>query len=155
MTTFLGEYNCKPDDKGRVMLPNAFKKSMPGEARDTFVIKKDIFEKCLVLYPLNEWEKQVAIIRTNLNPYNREHNEFIRRFNKGVVEVTLDSLGRLLLPRRLLDEAGIEKEAVMAGQDNKIEMWAREAYDAIDVGGDFALLAEKVLGGSITKPEKP
>lgn len=155
MTTFLGDYTCKLDEKGRVMLPTAFKKSMPADARDTFVVKKDIYEKCLVLYPLNEWEKQVELIRINLNPYNKEHNEFRRRFFKDTAEVTLDASNRLLIPRRLTDEAGILKEAVLAGQDGKIEIWAKEAYGSIDTGEDFASLAERVMGGMLQKPEKP
>ena len=154
MTTFIGDYTCKIDEKGRTMLPAAFKKVMPAEARDSFVIKKDIYEKCLVLYPLNEWERQVEIIRANLNPYNKEHNEFLRRFYKGTAEVMLDSANRLLIPKRLLDEAGIAREAVLAGQDGKIEVWAKEAYDSIGAGDDFASLAEKIMGGAIQKPDK-
>ena len=155
MTTFLGDYTCKLDDKGRVMLPTAFKKSMPADARDTFVVKKDIYSKCLVLYPLNEWEKQVELLRLNLNPYNKEHNEFRRRFFKDTAEVILDASNRLLLPRRLTDEVEITKEAIMAGQDGRIEIWSKDAYNAIDTGEDFASLAEKVMGGSLQKPQWP
>jgi MraZ protein len=155
MATFRGDYTCKMDDKGRTTLPTAFKKALPAEARDTFVVKKDIYEKCLVLYPLNEWERQVEILRTNLNPYNKEHNAFQRGFYKGTAEIILDATNRLLFPKRLLDEAGIGKEAVLAGQDGKIELWAKETYDTIDVGDSFATLAEKIMGGYIQKPEKP
>lgn len=156
MTTFIGDYTCKIDEKGRTMLPAAFKKAMPVEARDTFVVKKDIYEKCLVLYPINEWESQVAIIRSRLNPYNKEHNAFLRNYYKGTAEVMLDATNRLLIPKRLLDEAGITKEAVLAGQDGKIEVWAKDAYEQIDSGIDFAALAEKIMGsGPIPKPDTP
>lgn len=154
MATFLGDYTCKLDEKGRVVLPAAFKKAIPAEARETFVVKKDIYEKCLVLYPLNEWERQVEMIRANLNPYNKEHNAFLRGFYKGTAELVLDATNRLLIPKRLLDEASIGKEAVLAGQDGKIEVWAKEAYESIDVGDNFALLAEKIMGGTIQKPDK-
>lgn len=155
MTTFLGDYTCKIDEKSRVMLPTAFKKSMPADARETFVVKKDIYENCLVLYPLNEWERQVEIIRNSLNPYNREHNEFKRRFFKDTAEVSLDAANRLLIPKRLTDEVGIGKDVVLAGQDGKIEIWSKEAYSAIDTGSDFASLAEKVMGGATFNPPKP
>jgi MraZ protein len=155
MTTFIGDYNCKSDDKGRVMLPGAFKKALSVEARNTFVVKKDIYEKCLVLYPLDEWNRQVEIMRANLNPYNKEHNTFLRMFYKGTAEIELDASNRLLIPKRLLDEADIIKEAVLAGQDGKIEVWAKEQYDSIDIGDDFASLAQKIMGGAIQKPEKP
>ena len=155
MTTFIGDYNCKIDEKGRVMLPGAFKKALSTDARDTFVIKKDIYEKCLVLFPLNEWERQVELIRANLNPYNKEHNAFLRGFYKGTAEVELDATNRLLIPKRLLDEATVNKEAVLAGQDGKIELWAKEAYENIDVGDEFAQIAQKIMGGNLQKPDKP
>jgi MraZ protein len=155
MPTFIGDYNCKIDDKGRVMLPSAFKKALSAKARDTFVIKKDIYEKCLVLFPIDEWGRQVELIRANLNPYNKEHNTFLRGFNKGSAELELDATNRLLIPKRLLEETGISKDVVMAGQDGKIEVWAKEAYEKIDVGDNFAQLAQKIMGGAIQKPDKP
>jgi len=108
-----------------------------------------------VLYPQNEWEKQVEQIRASLNPYNKEHMIFLRGFYKDTAEVELDATNRLLIPRRLLDEAGIGKEAVLAGIDNKIEIWSKESYDTIDAGEDFAILAGKILGGTNQKTEKP
>jgi MraZ protein len=154
MATFIGDYTCKTDDKGRIMLPSAFKKALSASARDTFVVKKDIYEKCLVLFPIDEWERQVELIRANLNPYNKEHNTFLRGFNKGTAEIILDATNRLLIPKRLLEETGIIKDVVLAGQDGKIEIWAKDAYEKIDVGDDFAQLAQKIMGGAIQKPDK-
>jgi MraZ protein len=154
MATFIGDYNCRADEKGRIMLPSAFKKALSAASRDTFVVKKDIYERCLVLFPLDEWERQVELIRANLNPYNKEHNTFLRGFYKGTAEVELDATNRLLIPKRLLEEAGIAKETVLAGQDGKIECWAKDAYEKIDVGESFADLAQKIMGGPIQKPEK-
>ena len=151
MTTFIGEYSIKVDEKGRMMLPSAFKKQIPEAAKDTFVVKKDIYENCLVLYPLDEWERQNQIIRNNLNPYNKEHNAFLRGFYKGSAEISLDNTNRMLIPKRLLVEAGIDKDAVLAGQDSKIEVWSKERYDKIKVGEDFANLAEKIMGGNLNK----
>jgi MraZ protein len=155
MATFIGDYTCKTDDKGRIMLPSAFKKALSAGARDTFVVKKDIYEKCLVLFPIDEWDRQVELIRANLNPYNKEHNTFLRGFYKGTAEVELDATNRFLIPKRLLEETGINKEVVLAGQDGKIEVWAKEAYERIDVGDNFAQLAQKIMGGAIQKPDKP
>ena len=154
MATFIGDYTCKTDDKGRIMLPSAFKKALSAGARDTFVVKKDIYEKCLVLFPIDEWERQIELIRANLNPYNKEHNTFLRGFNKGTAEILLDATNRLLIPKRLLEETGISKDVVLAGQDGKIEIWAKDAYEKIDVGDDFAKLAQKIMGGAIQKPDK-
>lgn len=147
MATFIGDYNCRVDAKGRVILPVAFKKQMPAAALEKFVVKKDIFEKCLVLYPMDEWDRQNSIIRSRINPYNKEHSRFLRGFYKGTAEVVLDASNRILVPRRLLDLVGIDKEAVLAGQDGKIEIWSSDLYVGQEgEAGDFALLAEKIMG---------
>lgn len=153
MYSFIGDYVCRIDEKGRLLLPAAFKKALPAEAHNTFVVKKDIYESCLVLYPLNEWEKQVQLIRQRLNPYNREHNAFLRGFFKGTAEVELDATNRLLIPKRLLEEVKIEREVVLSGQDGKIEVWNKEAYDNINHADEFARLAEKIMGGDYTNTQ--
>ncbi len=147
MATFIGDYICRVDLKGRVILPAAFKKHMPAAAMDKFVVRKDIFEQCLVLYPMDEWERQNEIIRSRINPYKKEHSQFLRGFYRGTAEVVLDAQNRILIPRRLLDIAGIDNEVVLAGQDGKIEAWSRNRYDEQSgEAEDFAALAEKILG---------
>jgi MraZ protein len=154
MTIFIGDYTCKVDAKGRVMFPAAFKKQMPPASQDKYVIKKDIYEKCLVLYPMDEWERQNQLIRQNINPYNKDHNRFLREFFKDTAEAELDSNNRFLIPMRLLNLVGIDKETevVLAGQLGKIEIWAKEQYDKTSEQiDDFGELANKILGGSINK----
>ena len=149
MTTFIGDYHCKVDSKGRIMLPAAFKKQMPSSASDRFVIKKDIFVRCLVLYPMDEWDRQNAIIRSKINPYNKEHNTFLRGFFKGTAEIVLDSNNRILIPKRLLDSVIGESEVVMAGQGGRIEIWSVKLYESVaDNADEFATLAEKILGAT-------
>lgn len=150
MTTFIGDYNCKVDEKGRVTFPSTLKKQMSTVSDSRFVVKKDIFEKCLILFPIAEWERQNLIIRNKINPYNKEHNKFLRNFYRGSAEIVLDGNNRILIPKRLLDLANISKEAVLAGQDGKIEIWAKELYDsAEEANDDFASLAEKIMGGEL------
>ena len=154
MATFIGDYTCKVDVKGRIILPMAFKKQMPADAQDHFVVRKDIFENCLVLYSIEDWNRQLDKIRKRMNPYNREHNMFLRNFFKGTAELSLDNSNRLLIPRRLMDLIGAERDVVMAGQDGRIEIWAAAVYDKIDMAaGDFADLAEKLLGGSLNESQ--
>lgn len=149
MTNFIGDYTCKVDEKGRIIFPSALKKQIQEGTGEKFVIKKDIYEKCLVLYTIEEWERQNKIIREKINPYNREHNKFLRTFFKGTAEVTLDNNNRLLIPKRLLDEIGANKEVVLAGQFNKIEIWAKEDYDKIGCNEqEYIELAEKILGNN-------
>ncbi|UCH14812.1 MAG: protein mraZ [Bacteroidales bacterium] len=147
MATFIGDYICKLDAKGRVLLPAALKRQMTEGMQDRFVIKKDIFENCLVLFPMDEWERQNNIIKERINVYDREHNKFVRGFFKDTFEVKLDGNNRLLLPKRLLNIIGADKELVLAGQSMKIEIWPVDAYNNI-LSGDstFAALAEKIMG---------
>ncbi len=154
MATFIGDYPCKVDEKGRVILPSSFKKQMPTASEDRFVVRKDIFERCLVLYTLDDWSVQLEKIRSRINPYNREHNMFLRNFFMATAEVTLDNNSRMLIPRRLLELAGIKRDVVMAGQDGRIEIWPEEAYGSASMlPGDFADLAERLLGGGTNQTD--
>jgi len=149
MTNFIGDHSCKVDGKGRILFPAALKKQMAGDdAR--FVVKKDLFENCLVIYTMQEWNRQNGIIRSKINTFNKEHNAFLRGFHRGTAEVELDSSSRLLVPKRLLDLVGIQNDVVLAGQDAKIELWAKQVYEGQSVAEEeFALLAQKIMQGPI------
>jgi len=150
MASFIGDYTGKIDIKGRVVLPSAFIKQLPEGSASGFVIKKDIFENCLQLYTIEEWERQNAILRSKINPYNKEHNKFIREYYKGTAELSLDSNNRMLIPARLLEIAKIDKDVYFSGQDRKIEIWAQEVFEGINENADeFAMLAEKIMGGNL------
>jgi MraZ protein len=91
-------------------------------------------------------------IRKRINPYNREQNMFMRNFFKGTAELSLDNNNRILVPKRLMDLIGADRDVVLAGQDGRIEIWAADIYDKIDMPAeDFANLAEKLMGGSINE----
>lgn len=155
MSSFIGDYDCKVDEKGRAIFPSALRKQIASAVPDRFVVKKDIYEECLVLYPLEEWERQNTLIRKNTNPYNREHNQFLREFYRGTSEVSLDTSGRLLLSKRLLEMVGIEREVVFAGMNGKIEIWAKSKYEGAQMpSGDFASLADRILGTTTIKDDE-
>lgn len=150
MTTFIGEHTCKIDLKGRILFPSSLKKQMASSAEDKFVVKKGIFESCLILYPIGEWERQSEILRERINPYNKKHSTFLREFYRGAAEISLDGNNRLLIPKRLLEIAQINNEVILAGQDGKVEIWAKELYEKSSMKDtDFANLAEEILGGQI------
>ena len=154
MITFIGDYTVKLDSKGRLSFPAAFKRQMKEAAGEGFVLKRDVFEKCLILYPMDEWDRQNAMIREKTNPYNKEHARFLRMFFAGTAEVSLDASNRMLVPRRLMDHAGISDEVVLAGQSGRIEVWAANAYPGVSTADDeFAAMAERILGGSTKEPE--
>ena len=146
MTQFLGEYECKLDAKGRMMLPVGLRKQVHPDAMEKFVVNRG-FESCLALYPLNEWQAISAEIN-QLNEFVKKNREFARYFYRGASELELDSTGRILLPKRLLDYAGIDKDVILSAWSNKIEIWAPEKFEALlkDEPDDFASLAEEVMG---------
>lgn len=148
MAHFLGEFDCKLDAKGRMMIPANLKKQLPEAEREGLVINRG-FEKHLVIYTKKEWDKIVEEL-SGLNQYEKRNREFIRYFTRGATELSLDSANRVLLPKSLLDYAGVESEVVLSCQFNKIELWSKEAYDAqLDNEPDnFSDLAEEVMGGA-------
>ncbi|MBQ9820096.1 MAG: protein mraZ [Bacteroidales bacterium] len=137
MVTFIGEYTAKVDDKGRIVFPAAFKGLVPSDGDMRFVIKKDIFEDCLEMYTYAEWEHQSEEVKSRLNFFNRAHAAFWRKYmsDRAVVEPD-GKLGRLSIPRKLLESIGVTKEVVFAGNDYKIEIWAREKYEAATISNE-------------------
>ena len=148
MTNFIGEFECKLDTKGRLMLPSSLRKQLDPAAQERFVMNRG-FEKCLVLYPKNDWEYISAEVN-KLNQYVKKNREFIRYFYRGATELGLDGTGRILFPKRLLEYAGAEKEVVLFAHGNRIEVWDKKAYNNLltDEPDEFANLAEEVMGGS-------
>ena len=148
MNHLIGEFDCKLDTKGRMVLPAALKRQVPDVERTGLVVNRG-FEKHLVIYTKEEWGKITAKL-AKLNPYKAQNRKFIRDFTRGATELTLDSASRVLLPKSLLEYAGIRAEIVLSCQFSKIEVWSKEAYNQLwedDRDDDFAALAEEVMGG--------
>lgn len=147
MTTFIGEYSCKLDDKGRTQLPAVFRSMQSPDHPERLIVKKDIFAPCLVIYPEAEWEKQAAYLQSRLNPYNPQHQQLRRALFKNTALVEVDKSGRILIPKRLLELAQIQKDVCFAGQDTRIELWSTPLYQTTDLSdADYANLAEEILG---------
>lgn len=146
MTQFLGEFECKLDAKGRLSMPSGLRKQLAPEANEKFVVNRG-FENCLALYPFNEWQKISAEVN-QLNMYVKKNREFARYFYRGATELELDAAGRLLLPKRLCEYAGVDKEIILSAWSNKIEVWSKEKFEALmnDEPSDFSTLAEEVMG---------
>ncbi len=146
MSHFLGEFDCKLDAKGRMMIPSSLKRQLPEAEREGLVINRG-FEKNLVIYTKKEWDRITEEL-SKLNPYEKKSREFIRYFTRGATELSLDASNRILFPKSLMEYAGITGEVVLACQLNKIEVWAKEAYDTQmdNEPENFANLAEEVMG---------
>lgn len=147
MLNLIGTYHCKADSKGRVMVPTDLKKQLAPVEAQGFVIKRAVFQACLELYPMQEWQQLMQKMGA-LNRFNRKNNDFIRRFSAGVRTVELDTTGRLNIPSDLMDFAGIKKEIVISSAINIIEIWDQNKYEKAinDAASDFADLAEQVMG---------
>ena len=154
MIIFIGEYDCKVDAKGRIMLPAAFRKKMGEIEACRFVIKKDQFDKYLELYTMEEWERQHSDILNMINLFNPDHKQLYRDFRMGATEVECDHTGRLLIPGRLLKHAEITNEAVLSGCNGIIEIWSPELY--FNSGGDAKTKRERAISimGNSTKQLK-
>ena len=120
-------------------------------SEDGFVIKRAVFQPCLELYTMNEWNLMMDKI-SKLNRFVKKNNDFIRRFTAGVKVVEMDATGRILIPKELCDFANIKKDVVMASSINIIEIWDKNNYEkAIDeAANNFADLAEEVMGNTIS-----
>jgi MraZ protein len=146
MNQFLGEYNCKLDEKGRLRMPAPLMKQLEGIAEAGFVLNRG-FEKCIVLYPKNAWGAITAEIQ-KLNQYVKQNRDFVRYFFRGATEVEIDGSQRMLLPKNLSDYAVIDKDVVLFAYFDRIEIWSKDEYDNL-LGAepnDFADLAEEVMG---------
>lgn len=146
MSTLIGTYECKVDAKGRLMIPAPLKKQLTS-LEDGFVLKRSVFQPCLELFPMSEWNKMMAKIN-KLNRFVKKNNDFIRRFTAGVKVVEIDATGRLLIPKDLIAFGQIEKDLVLSSAINIIEIWDKTLYEnAIEnATDDFADLAEEVMG---------
>ena len=149
LINLIGTYECKVDAKGRLMISSAFKKQLAPVLQEGFVVKRAVFQPCLELYPMQEWNKVMLKIN-GLNRFIKKNNDFIRRFTAGVKEVELDSSGRLLIPKDLCHFAGIKKQIVLSSAINIIEIWDKDSYEKSidDTVMDFASLTEEVMGNS-------
>jgi MraZ protein len=147
LNTIVGTYECKADSKGRLMLPVPLKKQLNASLQEGFVLKRSVFQQCLELYPMNEWDLMMQKIN-KLNRFVKKNNDFIRRFTAGVRVIEIDATGRLLIPKDLVVFASISKDIVLSSAVNIIEIWDKDLYEkAIDDSvGDFADLAEDVMG---------
>ena len=146
MINIIGTYECKADAKGRVMFPAALKKQLNKIIDDSFVIKRSVFNQCLEIHPMQEWNKVIGQVN-QLNRFVKKNNDFIRSYMAGLKVVEVDSSGRFLIPKDLLSFAGLEKEIVLSSSVNMIEIWDKDNYEfsISETLKDFGNLAVDVM----------
>ena len=145
-TNLIGEFECRIDEKGRIIFPSKLKKQISALAEGKFTIING-FDKCLVMYPQNDWDIITAEIN-KLNFFIEENRIFVRFFYRGLTESVLDSQNRILLPKSQFEYAGIEKDVILCAYSNRIEVWAKDKYTAMmtEPPSDLARMAERVMG---------
>ena len=146
MTGLIGEYDCKVDAKGRFMFPVDLRKQLEEIFEKGFVINRNLHQRCLVLYPLTEWEKLNKKL-SKLNRLIKANDVFVRKFTGGATNVEADNSGRLLVPKSLTDYADIKSDLKVLGSNNVIEIWDKKLYeDFLNQDINIEKLAEDVLG---------
>ena len=152
MINIIGTYECKVDVKGRIMLPTALKKQLQKIINDGFIIKRSVFNQCLEIHPMSEWNLVVSQVN-QLNRFVKKNNDFIRSYMSGLKLVDIDKSGRLLIPKDLFVYAEIDKEIVLSSSVNMIELWDKKKYEksVAKTLQNFSSLAEEVMGDQIKK----
>ena len=152
MINIIGTYECKADNKGRIFLPAPIKKQLKDVLNDGFVIKRSVFNKCLEIHPMSEWNMLMEQVNS-LNRFVKKNNEFIRSYMSGLKLINIDNTGRLLIPKDLFTYASLNKEVVLSSSVNMIEVWDKNNYEkSISITlENFGNLAEEVMGESKKK----
>ncbi|MES2514901.1 MAG: division/cell wall cluster transcriptional repressor MraZ [Bacteroidota bacterium] len=146
MTSLIGEFDCKVDAKGRFMFPVNLRKQLEEVFENGFVINRNLHQKCLVLYPMAEWNKLNKKL-SKLNRLIKANDVFVRKFTGGATAADADNTGRVLLPKPLVEYADIKTDIKVLGSNNVIEIWDKKLYDHfLSQDVDIEKLAEDVLG---------
>lgn len=152
---FLGNIEAKTDAKGRAFLPAVFRKVLQASGSEALILRKDIFQPCLVLYPESVWNEQQDMLRRRLNRYNAQHQQIFRQFVSEVELVTLDGNGRFLIPKRYLQMAGIRQDVKFIGMDDTIEIWANDRVESTMMSSEeFGKALEDIMGQEPSPAEK-
>ena len=121
---FLGNIEAKTDAKGRAFLPAVFRKVLQASGEENIVLRKDVFQKCLVLYPESVWNTRLDLLKNQLRPWKQAHQQMFRQFVSEAEVVSLDGNGRFLISKRLQKIAEIEQDIQFIGMDDTIEIWS-------------------------------
>ena len=145
---FLGNIEAKIDTKGRAFLPATFRKVLQAGGEERLVLRKDVFQPCLVLYPESVWNGQMDLVRSKLNRWNKQQQEVFRKFVSEVEVLTLDGNGRFLIPKRYQRMADIEQDIKFTGMGDTIEIWnVQKAEEQQMTAEEFGQALEELMGG--------
>ena len=145
---FLGNIEAKTDAKGRAFLPAVFRKVLQASGEETLVLRKDVFQSCLVLYPESVWNARLDMLKQQLRPWKPAHQQIFRQFVSEAEVVTLDGNGRFLISKRLQRVAGITQDIQFVGMDDTIELWApQDLQKTLRTDENFSREFENIMNG--------
>lgn len=143
---FLGNIEAKTDAKGRAFLPAVFRKVLQASSEDCLMLRKDVFQKCLVLYPESVWNERIDLLKTQLKPWKQSHQQMFRQFVSEAEVVTLDGNGRFLISKRLQKIAEIDQDIQFIGMDNTIEIWSpKNLLQTLKPDEEFGIEFENIM----------
>ena len=143
---FLGNIEAKTDAKGRAFLPAVFRKVLQASGEECLVLRKDVFQKCLVLYPESVWNERLDLLKTQLKPWKQAHQQIVRQFVSEAEVVALDGNGRFLISKRLQKIAEIDQDIQFIGMDNTIEIWSpKNLQETLKPEEDFGIEFENIM----------
>ena len=139
------------DAKGRAFLPAVFRKILQAGSEERLVLRKDVFQPCLVLYPESVWNEQMDALRQRLNRWNKQHQQVFRQFVSEVEVLTLDGNGRFLVPKRYLRMADIEQDVKFVGMGDTIEIWSNAKAGQCQMNPeDFGKALEELMDEDVS-----
>jgi MraZ protein len=148
MVSFSNKYSATVDGKGRIVLPAPFKKEMGDALEPQFIVEKDVYDRCLNIYPHATWLTKVESFRKRLNMDNPVHSQMLSRYYEEIVTVTMAENGRLNIPDEMLQYAGIAREAVFTGQGMRMRLWEPSRHQASRLSDEeYTRLYRELLGG--------
>lgn len=156
---FLGSIDAKPDAKGRAFLPSAFRKILQASGCESLVLRKDVFQPCVVIYPLDIWDRQIQELRDRLSVWNAHEQMLFRQYISEAEPITPDANGRILLPKRFIEGCELTDSIRFIGMGDTIEIWnAKKISSSLMQTQDFSTSLDHIMGGeymdtpSKTKP---
>lgn len=145
---FLGSIDAKIDAKMRVFVPANFRKVLQAEAQSVLILRKDIFQDCLVLYPIEVWDGEVQRLRQRLSRWDKSQQQLFRQFVVDAERLEIDASGRILIPRRYLQMIGVVSEIQFLGVDNTIEIWGKnQLSETLVTPEDFGVEIQRIMSG--------
>lgn len=148
MARFIGNNDAKLDEKGRVFFPAVFRRALQKDGDEALMIRKDVHQNCLVLYPKGVWNQQLDDMRSRLNRWNAQQQMVFRQFAAGVDELPIDGNGRILIPKRLQQQVNLQAAVRFIGMDDVIELWSKDEAEALlDDAATLGESLEVLLGG--------